>query len=341
MQAVVWTDYGKIEVQDVPRPILAREEILVRVKAASLCKTDTTMIERGILGIAPPVIIGHEVAGVVAEIAPGVVGLEIGQLVALDPPVPCRRCRVCLAGFPHMCPHTRHIGAHTPGGMAEYVAIDYRNAYPVPAGLSPEAASMTEPFAVCLEALARGGGVAGKVVAIFGDGPFGLIMSRLAQLQGAQKTLLFGHHESRMAMVREAGVLTFDGRAVDVADCIRQHTEGYGAEVIVDTTGAAPILSGAVQWVMPRGTIVVFTSPGAPVALDLETVHFREITLAGACRSLGMFPEALRIMHQEAAWVQALVSLTIPIERVAEGFEWITQRKDQVIKAVMTFESAA
>jgi L-iditol 2-dehydrogenase len=88
MKAVVWTDFGEIEVRDVPPPVPAEEEVLVEVKAASLCMTDIGMIEEGILGIEPPVIIGHEVSGIVAEMGNGVKGLKVGQLVALDPPVP-------------------------------------------------------------------------------------------------------------------------------------------------------------------------------------------------------------------------------------------------------------
>jgi threonine dehydrogenase-like Zn-dependent dehydrogenase len=337
MRAVVWADYAKIDVRDAPIPEPGPHEVLVRVQAAALCKTDIGMIEHGILGIQPPVIIGHEVAGEVEQLGPGVPADMLGRFVALDPPVPCRECRVCRSGLRHMCPNTRHIGAHIPGGMAEYIAIDYRNAYPAPPGLSPAAAALTEPFADGLEALARAGGVTGKTVCVFGDGPFGIIICRLARRQGARQVLLFGHHPQRMALAAEEGVTAFDSRQVDVAETIRAATEGYGAEAIIDTTGSAQMVADALRWLMPRGTLVAFTPVGA-TTLDLDLVHFRELTVAGACRSLDQFPTAMAAMSQDIARTEALVTHRLRIEQVHEGFELIQSSKANTVKAVIMFD---
>ncbi len=337
MKAVIWKDFGKIEVYDVPKPTPSENEILVRVKAASLCRTDATMIERGILGIQPPVIIGHEVSGVVEQVGNGVEGVAVGQLMALDPPVPCRQCRVCQSGLVHMCPNTQHIGAHIPGGMAEYITIDYRNAYPVPEGVSAEAASLAEPFAVCLEAISRAGGIRGKTVCIFGDGPFGIIMGRLARREQAEKVLLFGHHETRMALVKDYDVATFDERSVDVDRCIRQHTDGYGAQVVIDTTGARQVLDSASNWLMPRGVLVLFTSPATPCELNLEKIHFNELSVVGSCRSLNLFPEALEAIHEDVSWVEGLISCKLQIEQAQHGFELINKSKSSIVKAVISF----
>jgi threonine dehydrogenase-like Zn-dependent dehydrogenase len=337
MKAVVWTDYGEIAVQDVPRPEPGPQEVLVRVQAAALCKTDVGMIRHGILGIRPPVIIGHEVAGVVERLGPGVPDDMAGRLVALDPPVPCRVCRVCRAGLRHMCPNTRHIGAHTPGGMAEYITIDYRNAYPAPAGLSPEAATLTEPFADGLEALAQAGGAAGKTICVFGDGPFGIIICRLACRQGAKQVLLFGHHATRMALAAGYGVQVYDARQVDVGQMIRDVTEGYGAETIVDTTGSEQVLGGALDWLMPRGALVVFTAAGT-ATLDLDLLHFKELALVGACRSLDQFPAALAVMREDAARTEALITHRLRIEQVYEGFDLLETSKADTVKAAIVFD---
>lgn len=337
MKAVIWTDLDKIEVGDAPKPVPGEKEVLVRVKAASLCKTDAIMIEHGILDIEPPVIIGHEASGVVEELGAGVEGLAVGQLVALDPPVPCRRCRVCRSGLRHMCPNTRHIGAHIPGSLAEYVTIDYRNAYPVPEGVSVLAASLAEPFAVCLEALAQAGGVEGKSISILGDGPFGLIMARLARSEGAAKVLMFGHHASRMERLKGYDVLTHDSHTVDVGESIREHTGEYGAQIIVDATGSATLVGQAVHWLSPRGKLVLFAPAGTSVPVDLETVHFRELSLVGACRSLDMFPRALETIGADSERTEALITHQIPIERVEEGFALIEHAKDEVIKIAVVF----
>jgi threonine dehydrogenase-like Zn-dependent dehydrogenase len=236
-----------------------------------------------------------------------------------------------------MCPNTRHIGAHIPGGMAEYITIDYRNAYPVPPGVSPEAASLAEPFAVCLEAISQAGGVKGKTVCVFGDGPFGIILCKLARRAQAEQVMLFGHHETRMAWVKDRGVLTFDGRSVDVERCIRDQTDGYGAQVIIDTTGAPQVLDNAADWLMPRGTLVLFTMPGAPCNINLEKVYFNEMMIVGSCRSLNLFPGALEAIREDAGWAKSLISYQLPIQQVHHGFELINKNKDSVIKAVIVF----
>ena len=243
MKAVVWTDYGRIEIQDVPVPSAGPLEVLVKVKACSLCTTDTVMIDRGIFGITPPRIIGHEVSGVVEAAGRGVTSLTRGDRVALEPPVPCRKCETCSSGLTHLCPHTLHIGAHTPGGMAEFVAIDHRNAHRVPERLSFQEAALTEPVAVCLEALDRAGGVRGRTVALFGDGPFSMIFTKLAVLSGATKVLAIGHHEARLRKLQRYGAVPINSLTVNPVIAVKESTAGFGADVIIDNN-PIPIING-------------------------------------------------------------------------------------------------
>ena len=148
---------------------------------------------------------------------------------------------------------------------------------------------------------------------------------------------MFGHYASRMALVQDYGVLTHDERTVDVGQVIAEYTDGYGADAIIDTTGARQVLGGAVSWLIPRGTLVLFTPPG-PAGLDLDDIHFREIDVHGACRSLDLFPEALQAMAEDPAASEALISCTLPIEDVARGFELIGQSKATVLKAAVVFD---
>jgi len=337
MKAVVWTDFGKIVVQDAPEPVAGPQDVVVRVEAAAFCKTDVGMIKHGLLGIRPPVIIGHEVAGVVEWMGSEVQGLRVGQRVALDPPVPCRECRVCRSGLRHMCPNTMHIGAHIPGGMAEFIAIDYRNAYPVPSVLSAAAAALTEPFADGLEALSRAGGARGKTVCVFGDGPFGLIIGRLASRQQAEQVLLFGHHPDRMALVGDDGVKTYDSRRVDIGHTIGEVTGGFGAEAIIDTTGSRQLIEGALDWLMPRGTLVAFTPTHDRPAIDYDQLHFKELSIAGSCRSLDKFPAALEAMAEDPDRTDALVTHRLHIDQVEEGFDLIQNNKSRTVKAAIVF----
>jgi threonine dehydrogenase-like Zn-dependent dehydrogenase len=338
MKAVVWQKTGNIEVCEVPKPVPGNNEVLVRVKVATFCKTDLIKIERGPAGVKLPVILGHEVSGVVEAVGEGAEAIEIGQLVALDPPVPCFQCRVCKSGFTHMCPNYRHIGSQIPGGMAEYITIDYRNAFPVPQGVSPTAASLSEPFAVCLEAISQAGGVKGKTVCIFGDGPFGIILCRLARRQQAEQILLFGHHETRMALVKNYDVQVYDTHNVNIGDCIRDHTDNYGAQVLIDTTGSPQILNNAADWLMARGVLVIFTPPGGPCSFDLTRIHFREISIVGSCRSLNKFPETLEAIREDLTRTEALITHKLPIEQAQLGFELLRSNKSTLIKAAIIFE---
>ena len=339
MKAVVWQKSGSIEICDLPKPVPANKEVLVRVKVATFCKTDLIKIDRGIQGVKLPIILGHEVSGIVEALGEGVEGLAAGQLVALDPPVPCFECRVCKSGLTHMCPNFRHIGSQIPGGMAEYITIDYRNAHIVPQGVSPAAASLAEPFAVSLEAISQSGGVKGKTVCVFGDGPFGIIMARMARRKQAEQVLLFGHHETRMALVKDYGVQTYDTHIVNIDDCIRDHTDNYGAHVILDTTGSAQVLNNAANWLIARGALVIFTPPGGPVTLDLTRIHFREISVVGSCRSLNMFPETLEAIREDSVRTEELITHRLNIEQAQQGFELLRSNKSTLIKAAIIFET--
>lgn len=341
MKAVVWKDFGSIGVCDVPEPTAGSEEVLVRVKAATICMTDVFMIEAGILGVKPPIIVGHEVSGVIEGAGRKVKDLSCGQLVVLNPPVPCRKCRICKLGISHMCPNTRHIGVHAPGGMAELITIDYRNAYPVPEGVSAEAASLAEPFAVCTEAISQAGGADGKIVCVFGDGTFGLISSLLLKKQKADEVLLFGHHESRMELVKDCGVLTFNSRKVNVEASIKEHSYGYGAQAIIDTTGAKSVLDNACGYLMPKGVLVLFAVPEEPPCIDWEKMHIQELAIVGSCRSLDLFPTALESIKENTGFAERLISRRLSIDEAELGFELIQKSKDEIIKATIVFESGS
>lgn len=338
MKAAVWVDYGNLKVMDVPLPEPKPSEVLVRVKAASLCTTDAIMISRGILGLAPPQVIGHEVCGVVQEIGGEVNGLRVGDRVALDPPVPCRACGVCSAGLLHLCPNTKHIGAHTGGGLAEYLTIDHRNAHRVPEGVSDEEAALTEALAVCMEAFERGGEARAKRVAIFGDGPFGIVFCRLALLHGAACVLVVGHHERRLAKVRHGRVRTVDSRRESPVQAIREQSGGAGADLVFEAVGSARIQEeDCLDMLAARGTLVIFSHAGRKVTLDLDTLQMKEQRIVGSVRSLGLFPRALQLLSSRQVDLGDLITHRIRIEDVEEGFRLMREDKENTLKVVVTF----
>lgn len=337
MKAAVWVDYGKVEIQDVPVPTVSPEGVLVRVQAASLCSTDLTMIKKGILDIKPPVVIGHEVAGVIADLGAAVRGFIKGDRVALNPPVPCRKCKICGRGLEHLCRNTKHIGAHVNGGFAEYVLIDYRNAYKIPDEVSFQEASLTEPIAVCLEGLAQSGGVKDRTVVIFGDGPFGLIFSYLAQIDGAAAVTLVGHHDKRLKRVASGGITTINSLRDECFPRIMDATKGDGVDIVIDTTASAKVIRGALEMLGERGTLVLFSHYEGEISLNAGLILMRELKIVGSERSLNLFPKALALMRGKKIDARGLITHHYKIDEFHKAMEAIENNKEESIKAIIEF----
>ncbi len=327
MKAARLVGKGDLQVVSVPEPSAGPGEILVRVRAAMICGTDVRMLRNGAKVL--PVTLGHELAGVIEEIGPGVRGYERGQRVAVAPNYGCGVCDQCVAGRTHHCAQLHAIGIHVDGGFAEYVripapAVAQGNVCPVPDGLSFSEAALAEPFSCVYASFERARLAPGDAVLVIGAGPIGLLHAKLYRMAGAGLVMIHDLNEARLAVCARQDPSFVTLGPDSVKERVYQLTGGRGADVIV--TAASSAATQQLAFALPALDARVIFFGGLPpgqenVALDTNVIHYKQITVTGTTRqSLAQYRRCLALLASGRLAVGSVVTATYPIEKAPEAF---------------------
>jgi len=284
MKAVIFRAPGELVLDDLPMPSPGPGEIRLRPQAVGICGTDTHIL-RGEFPAARPVVLGHEIAGVVEALGAGVKGLNEGDIVTIEPHAYCTSCRYCRAGQEHLCLEKRAFGVHLNGGLEEAVVVPARTAYRLPKGFDARLGCLAEPAACCIHGMDRLAPRSGAPLLVIGAGPAGLILTRLARLAGAAPLVV-----SEPDPARRAAALTFGADlALDPKDpTFREHamdiTNGHGFDSIVEAAGTPATLELAIDLAARGGRILVFgVAPmQATATIRPFDIFVRELTLIGS-----------------------------------------------------------
>ncbi|MBL3698790.1 galactitol-1-phosphate 5-dehydrogenase [Leucobacter luti] len=282
MTAAVMHEPGDIRVEQVPVPEITAGDVLVRVEACGVCGSDIPRMNFA-GAYYTPIICGHEFSGTILELGAEVTGLEIGQLVTVPPLIPCYECDSCKDGQFSLCEDYGYFGSRQEGAYAQFVAVNAKNAFPMPEGVDPRAAAMMDPSAIALHAIYRTKLGPGSRVAVTGAGPIGLFAIQWARLLGATEVLAVDLSPEKAAMAREAGAtMTANNSEEALAQA------GRGFDVIIESAGAAQTVALATQLTARHGEAVFIGIPHTPVELEKGTFsHFlrREASLHGSWNS--------------------------------------------------------
>lgn len=284
MQAAVLYGRQDVRLEEVPVPVVGPGEVLIRVEAALTCGTDVKVYRRGYHArmIVPPAVFGHEVAGRVACVGPGVEGVREGDRVVAANSAPCDRCSYCQRGLHSLCENLLFNN----GAYAEYMLIPERivqkNLLRVPDQVPLSCAAIAEPLACALKGVEDTGIREGETVLILGAGPLGLMLTRLCHLRGA-RTLVIGKRASRLALAERLGayaVLDFE-RTPDLATVIQAFTNGQGPERVIEAVGRPSAWETAIDLVGKAGTVNLFGGCPSESSAHLNTakMHYSELTL--------------------------------------------------------------
>ena len=344
MRAAVYRGPGILQIEQVPVPEVARGEMLVRVDACGVCGTDIKKIQRGLL--SAPRIFGHEIAGTVARMGPGVTRFREGDRVALHHHVPCRDCFFCRAGAYAQCAAYKRNGTTAGfepagGGFAEYVkAMDWiveRGAIPIPAGVATEVAAFVEPVNTCLKAVRKARIRQGETVLVVGQGAIGLLLTQLCGWAGAD-VLASDTLPDRLEASRRLGASSALPASADVAREVRALTGGRGADcVFLAALGQAPFTQ-AVDATRPGGRIMVFaaTSPGETTSIDLGAFCSAEKELVTSySSSVEVQDLASQLVFGREIRVEELVTHRFPLEEAARAVEVASKPAPGVLKVVL------
>jgi (R,R)-butanediol dehydrogenase / meso-butanediol dehydrogenase / diacetyl reductase len=281
VKAAVYHGPGDIRIESVADPDrLAADEVLIEVKRAAICGTDSSEWAHGPLLAQPPVVLGHEFVGRVIDAGGEVEGLVIGDRVTSGAGISCGDCAWCLAGRTNLCAGYRTLGLHIDGGLAEYVTSPARICRRVPEGVSDDAAATAQPLAVGLHAVRRSGLQRGQSCVVIGVGGIGAFAVAAAAARGASPLVGLDIDERRLETAMRLGAgLALDVRGRDLTEAILAATHGEGADVVIEASGAPHAPAAALAGVRRGGRVLLIGLQAAPREIDLFALTVREVDL--------------------------------------------------------------
>ena len=329
MQAMVLTSLSHLELQEVPRPQLEEDEVLLRVAACGICGSDIHGYDGSSGRRQPPLIMGHEAAGTIEAVGPAVQDWHVGTRVVVDSTVYCGDCSYCHRGAWTLCQRRRVLGVscddyRRDGAFAQFVAVPQRVLHAIPDELAWEHAAMVEPVAVALHAVARaarlGHATESARVVVLGCGMIGLLLIQALRWRGYREICAVDRVVERLDMSVSLGAThTLSGDDPNLIEKIRDRYEGDGADLVFEVVGHPSTVETAIRSTRKGGGVVLVGNLAPLADLPLQDVVTRELSLLGSCAAAGEYPDAIRALASGDISVASLISAVAPL---ADGPAW-------------------
>lgn len=329
------------ELKDAPVPRPTSHQVLVRVKAASICGTDIHIYnwdQWSSRRIRPPMIFGHELAGEVIEVGGQVDHICVGDHVSAETHIPCGGCFQCRTGQMHICRKLEILGVDRDGCFAEYVAVPEICCIKNDKSLPWEVASVQEPFGNATYTVSESG-VAGKSVAIFGDGPIGIFAVAVARAYGATKLIACGMQPYRMELMKKYGPdHIVDVTKDDPRDAIMDITHGEGVDVVLEMSGAERAIHDGLASLKRGGTFTAFGIPSRPVQMEFaEELIFsgvRIIAINGR-KMFGTWYEVANLLGSGRVDIRPVITHEFPLEKIDDAMAMLNAKEIKAGKIVL------
>lgn len=341
VKALVLKEYRKFAVEDFPVPTLQPDEVLVRVRACGICGSDVHGMDGSSGRRIPPIVMGHEAAGVIAEIGRTVTGWNKGDRVTFDSTVSCGECWYCRRGEINLCENRRVLGVscgeyRRHGAFAEYIAVPARILYRLPDNLSFEQAAMVEAVSVAVHAAGRTPLVLNSSVAVVGTGMIGLLIVQVLRVKGCGKIIAIDVDKEKLKLACKFGAThAIEANEPDLQGKIRALTAQRGADAAFEAVGLATTIKTAIESVRKGGSITLVGNLKPQVELPLQSVVTRELTLIGTCASAGEYPACLDLIASGKINVTDFITATPPLEEGAKWFERLYAGEKGLMKVLL------
>lgn len=340
MKALLLSEYKKLQVADVPVPVPGPEEILVRVAACGICGSDVHGYDGSSGRRIPPIIMGHEAAGVVADVGSGVTGFRNGDRVTFDSTIYCGDCAFCRGGKPNLCDRREVLGVscgdyRRAGAFAEFVVLPARIAYHLPDNLSFAEAALLEAVSVALHAVSLVKIEPGSSALVVGAGTIGLLVQQALKVAGCARVFVTDLDPTRLALSESLGATSVLRSGPELLQTILDLTDGMGVEVAIEAVGNTPAVHSAINCVRKGGDVVLVGNISPEVTIPLQKVVSRQITLFGSCASSGEYPRAIELLSSGQIKVKPLISAIAPLTDGPQWFERLYAREPNLMKVVL------
>lgn len=331
MKALVLEKYNEFVYKDVPVPEIGSEDVLIKVKACSICGSDVHGMDGSTGRRIPPIIMGHEAAGIIEKVGSNVKDYKSGDRVTFDSTVYCGKCYFCRRGEINLCDNRRVLGVscgdyRQHGAMAEYVSVPQYILYRLPDDVTFERAAMVEPLSIGFHAINNTKIRLNDTAVVVGVGMIGVLLIQLLKVAGCGKVIAVDLDQGKLDLACKFGAdVGLKADAVDIATEVFRITKNRGADIAFEVVGILPTFKTAVSCVKKGGSVTLVGNVSPAVEFPLQAAVTREIKFYGSCASAGEYDACLDLVSRGDVNVDAFISAAVPLE---EGGKWFKRLHD-------------
>jgi len=339
MKALILTDYKHLELADVPQPDPGPGEVLIRVAGCGICGSDVHGYDGSSGRRIPPLIMGHEAAGIVAATGAGANAFQPGERVTFDSTVYCGACPFCLRGEINLCDHREVIGVscgdfRRNGAFAEYIVVPERIVCRLPVAMSFAEAAMLEAVSVALHAVSVTQVRGGETALVIGGGMIGLLTLQAALAVGCSRVYVADIDASRLRLAEALGA-TSTLHVENLIPEIRRVTNGAGTDLAFEAVGRDESVASAIDSVRKGGTVTLIGNVVPQVTLPLQKVVTRQLRLQGTAASAGEYPQAIELVTSGKIQVKPLITAVASLDDGPQWFERLYRHEPNLMKIVL------
>jgi len=341
MRALLLSEYNHLEVKDLPAPVPGADEILIQVSACGICGSDVHGYDGSTGRRIPPIVMGHEAAGIIVAVGSEVRNFKPGDRVTFDSTVYCGKCEYCLKGQVNLCNQREVIGVsckefRRAGAFAEFLVVPARIAYRLPDSFSFPQAAMLEAVSVALHGVAVAEMKGGETVLVIGAGMIGLLLLQAARAAGSSRVFVCDVDPTRLALAEKLGAdRTILASGAALTEEILGETGGNGVDIVLEAVGREETIVAAIDCVRKGGTVSLVGNISPQITLPLQKVVSRQIRLQGSCASAGEYQQAIDLIASGKINVDLLITAVAPLSDGPAWFERLHAREPNLMKIVL------
>jgi len=341
MNALLLTEYMKLEMVEMPEPEFGPDDVLVRVRACGICGSDVHGFDGSSGRRNPPLVMGHEASGEVAKLGENVRDLKVGDRVTFDSTVYCGKCKFCAQGDVNLCENRQVIGVapkeyRRHGAFAEFVTVPRRIIYRLPDSFPFEQAALIEAVSIGVHAVAITPVKLGDTAIVVGAGMIGLVTLQAAKAAGCTRIIAIDVDDIKLQRAKEMGATdTINSKTVNAVETVNSLTGGRGADVAFECVGFTEPITTAIQATRKGGTVTLVGNLSPKVEIPLQSVVTRQIRLQGSCASNGEYPQCIDLMARGVIQVAPLISAVAPLSEGASWFNRLYKHEPNLMKVVL------
>ena len=341
MKAMLLTEYKHLEVTDMPEPEIGPRDVLVEVRACGICGSDIHGYDGSSGRRIPPLVMGHEAAGVIAKTGAEITDFQVGDRVTFDSTVSCGHCKFCRSGNINLCDNRKVLGVscgeyRQHGAFAQFVAVPENILYKIPEGLPFEHAAMIEAVSIAVHAANRTPVTLGDTAVVVGSGMIGLLVVQAIRLAGCAQVIAVDLDENRLKLAKELGAdVTLNPKTDDVVAKIKELTGGHGADVSIEVVGATVTIQTAIEATRKGGSITLVGNLAPSVEVPLQAIVTRELTVFGSCASNGEYPACIALLERGDIKVEPLITAKASLEEGPGFFDRLYKGEPGAMKVII------